>query len=65
MQQILLGSSEFAERMLALIHFDPATVKDIPRQQRSLVAKPIFPASGSDQRNALIPRDKSQNLRRF
>lgn len=40
-QQIFLGSSEFAERMQALINLDPATVKDIPRQQRSPVAKPI------------------------
>lgn len=40
-QQIFLGSSEFAERMQALIDLDPATVKDIPRQQRSPVAKPI------------------------
>lgn len=51
-QQIFLGSSEFAERMQALIDLDPATVKDIPRQQRSPVAKPI---------EYYLQRNKSRN----
>ena len=40
-QQIFLGGPEFVERMQALIDLDPATAKDIPRQQRRAMPKPI------------------------